>query len=232
VLADQGRTSVAAAALAEILAPEAHYAAESERRRRAEADAADSGSMPRGDRGVLTPRAQGPGRRPVPLAAVPVLLVGLLVLVRHFETRIGFFMVATSDPPEQDYPFTPDDLGRLVAAGPLIVAVAVACVAVQVLGAWTRNRQLRSEVARAYVAVSAVVHGLAAAALAALGVAATTLGSVALTYENEGMPAGYVPDACRAAVAAAVAVLGGIYLFVVSLRRLALALFGGRVIVR
>jgi eukaryotic-like serine/threonine-protein kinase len=232
VLADQARTSIAAAALAEILAPEARYVAESERRRRAEADATARGTNPARDRGVLTARARAPGRRPVLLAAVPALLVGGLLLVDRFQVRIGFFMVATSDPGESSYPFAPEDLDRLLAAGPWIVAAAIGCAAAQVVGAWTGSRRLRSATARLYVGASALAQGLAGAALAAVGVAVTMLGYVAVAYEDEGLPPDYVPDTCRAAIAAALAVIGGVYLFYVSLRRLALALFGGQVIVR
>lgn len=232
VLADQARTSIAAAALAEILAPEARYAAESERRSDAEVASTARGTTAARQRGVLTARAQEPGQRPVLLASVPLLLVGLLWLVDRFRIEIGFFMAATSDPGENPYPFSVADLDRLVASGSWIVVTAVTCAAAQVVGAWTRGRRVRSEVARSYVVVSALAQGAAGLALAALGVVTTMLGYVASAYEDEGLPDGYVPASCRFALAAAVVALGGIYLFYVSLRRLALAAFGGQVIVR
>jgi hypothetical protein len=230
VLADQARTSLPAAALAVMLAPEAKYAAEQERQR--EDDTATAASRQR-ERAVPTPQALGPARRPALLASVPALLLGLLWLAVHFETRIGFFLVSTADGEERRNVLTPDDVGSLVDAAPRIVGLAVACVAVQIVGAWSRERRLSPAAARAYVAVSALVQGAAASVLIVLGMVGIVLGYIANSLDEHGFPEDYVPGSCKPlVVAGAVVLLGAAYLLVVSLRRLALALFGGQVIAR
>jgi hypothetical protein len=223
LLADEGRTSLPAAALALILAPEARFAA-------AQAAPEPSVAARERERGTLTPLAQGLWLRTHLVVGVPALLVALVGLASEFADRIVWFVAATGGPEGTAYPFTVGQIRAVADFGPQVVVVAAVFLAAQVAGLQLRSRRISAVSARAYVTVSAIAQGAIALAALALGALATLLGYVALVHEDKGFPKDFVPGWCKALVIAGAIVLAALYGLVVSVRRLALGLLGGQVV--